>query len=64
MRAFVTINFLFYFLLVYQNLFAEIKIIDGDTIIINEKKVRLFGIDAPETNQYCFDKKKSNITVV
>ena len=39
-------------------LFAEIKIIDGDTIIINEKKIRLFGIDAPETNQYCFDKKK------
>ena len=58
MRAFVTINFLFYFLIVYQNLFAEIKIIDGDTIIMNEKKIRLFGIDAPETNQYCFDKKK------
>ena len=42
-----------------QNVYADIKIIDGDTIIFNEKKIRLFGIDAPETNQYCFDKKKS-----
>ena len=41
-----------------QNVYADIKIIDGDTIIFNEKKIRLFGIDAPETNQYCFDKKK------
>ena len=47
-----------------QNVYADIKIIDGDTIIFNEKKIRLFGIDAPETNQYCFDKKKSNIAVV
>ena len=30
--------------------------IDGDTIIFIEK-IRLLGIDAPETNQYCFDKK-------
>ena len=41
-----------------QNVYADIKIIDGDTIIFNEKKIRLLGIDAPETNQYCFDKKK------
>ena len=34
------------------------RIVDGDTIIFKNKKVRLFGIDAPETNQYCFDKKK------
>ena len=47
-----------------QNVYADIKIIDGDTIIFNEKKIRLFGIDAPETNQYCFDKKKLNIAVV
>ena len=47
-----------------QNVYADIKIIDGDTIIFNEKKIRLLGIDAPETNQYCFDEKKSNIAVV
>ena len=29
------------------------KVIDGDTILINKKKVRLFGIDAPEWDQKC-----------
>ena len=29
------------------------KVIDGDTIKIEEKKIRLFGIDAPEINQTC-----------
>lgn len=26
---------------------------DGDTIKINDQKIRLFGIDAPETKQFC-----------
>ena len=50
--------FIFIWLFFLQNVYADIKIIDGDTIIFNEKKIRLFGIDAPETNQYCFDKNK------
>ena len=29
------------------------KIIDGDTVHINNKKIRLEGIDAPEINQQC-----------
>ena len=29
------------------------KIIDGDTVHINTKKIRLEGIDAPEIKQYC-----------
>ena len=29
------------------------KVIDGDTIKINKKKIRLFGIDAPEKEQIC-----------
>jgi len=29
------------------------KVIDGDTILINKKKIRLFGIDAPERDQKC-----------
>lgn len=29
------------------------KIIDGDTIVINEVRIRLEGIDAPETGQKC-----------
>lgn len=30
-------------------------VIDGDTIIINRIHVRIFGIDAPETEQTCTD---------
>ena len=30
------------------------NIIDGDTIRIGEKKIRLYGIDAPEKQQNCF----------
>ena len=29
------------------------KVIDGDTIIIDKKKIRFFGIDAPEKSQKC-----------
>ena len=29
------------------------KIIDGDTVHINTKKIRLEGIDAPEMKQKC-----------
>jgi len=36
------------------------KIIDGDTIKINSKKIRLHGIDAPEKKQTC---KKPYLTV-
>lgn len=35
----------------------EIKVIDGDTLHINNAKIRLFGIDAPEINQTCYDEK-------
>ena len=34
-------------------IFGNAKIIDGDTIKINKKKIRLFGIDAPEKKQIC-----------
>lgn len=33
------------------------RIIDGDTVHINETKMRLSGIDAPETDQLCLDAK-------
>ena len=32
-------------------------VIDGDSIKVGEKEVRLFGIDAPEYHQTCFDEK-------
>ena len=46
--------FLFYNNLLYAiTIIGEAKIIDGDTIHINKKKIRLHGIDAPEKNQTC-----------
>ena len=45
---------LFIFFVTYNISFADnLKIIDGDTIILNEKKVRFLGIDAPEIKQTC-----------
>ncbi len=31
----------------------RVEAIDGDTLLLNGKKVRLMGIDAPETRQIC-----------
>ena len=36
----------------------KLEIIDGDTIKIDNFKIRLHGIDAPEMGQICLDKKK------
>src|SRR6202140_733268 len=33
------------------------RIVDGDTVQIGETKIRLQGIDAPETDQVCLDAK-------
>ncbi len=41
---------------------GDIRIIDGDTIVLNNEKIRLQGIDAPETKQYCkAEDKKTKI---
>ena len=58
-----------FFILTYKDVKSEeikeisgnAQIIDGDTIKINSKKIRLHGIDAPETKQKCTkDSKKWN----
>ena len=36
-----------------MNLVGIAEVIDGDTIRIDKKKIRLFGIDAPEKKQLC-----------
>ena len=36
-----------------KTIIGKAKIIDGDTIHININKIRLHGIDAPETKQTC-----------
>ena len=33
------------------------RIVDGDTIILNSKKIRFHGIDTPETHQKCKNEK-------
>ena len=33
------------------------QVIDGDSIKVGDKEVRLFGLDAPEYKQICFDEK-------
>ena len=37
------------------NASSSLKIIDGDTIILNSEKIRLYGIDTPEIKQTCTD---------
>lgn len=42
------------------NVFAALPIaIDGDSILIDKREIRLSGIDAPEYNQKCFTKNKT-----
>ena len=58
-----------FFILTYNDVRSEeikeisgnAQIIDGDTIKINSKKIRLHGIDAPEFKQMC---KKTYLTIV
>ncbi len=58
-----------FFILTYKDVRSEeikeisgnAKIIDGDTIKINSKKIRLHGIDAPEFKQMC---KKPYLTII
>lgn len=35
-----------------------LKIIDGDSLVLNSTEIRLEGIDAPEYKQVCYDKNK------
>src|SRR4051794_19154329 len=30
-------------------------VVDGDTLVLGDTKIRLLGIDAPETDQVCLD---------
>ena len=57
-------KFLF-FIILFSSFFvsvliAEVRVIDGDTIFLDNKKVRLFGIDAPEKAQLCQDSNGNN----
>jgi len=52
--------FLFFFIFLFlsnysfaNKIIGKAKVIDGDTIHIKNNKIRLHGIDAPETKQTC-----------
>ena len=50
----ILVNILFIFNISFATELSGVaKVVDGDTIKINEIKIRLFGIDAPEKNQIC-----------
>ena len=49
----VILFFIFTSNILAQEIIGIPKIIDGDTIYINEYKIRLEGIDAPEMRQEC-----------
>ena len=38
-----------------DELIGQASVIDGDTIEIHGARVRIFGIDAPESDQLCHD---------
>lgn len=37
------------------SLTGRARVVDGDTLVVNKAKIRLFGIDAPESKQLCLD---------
>ena len=41
-----------------ENIVGKAKVLDGDTIEISGKRIRLFGIDAPEHGQTCTIRRK------
>ena len=44
---------LFAFPVLADDITGTARIVDGDTIWISDTKIRLWGIDAPETKQTC-----------
>ena len=37
---------------------VDIKVVDGDSLFIDNKEIRLSGIDAPEYHQQCYDSQE------
>ena len=46
---------IFVFLFIGISSATDIKVIDGDSLLIGKKEIRLSGIDAPEYHQQCYD---------
>ena len=52
----VFIYFMSFSLANCKSLDNSIRIIDGDTIMLNSEKIRFYGIDTPEKKQKCKDR--------
>ena len=52
----VFIYFMSFSLANCKSLDNSIRIVDGDTIILNSEKIRFYGIDTPEKKQKCKDR--------
>src|SRR6266700_4297197 len=52
-------NFFFLFAMIAaahaSELVGIVRVVDGDTLVLGDKHIRLEGIDAPETDQVCLD---------
>ena len=48
-----SICLIFFFVTYFDVKSSEIKVIDGDTIYLKNKKIRFSGIDTPEIKQIC-----------
>ena len=49
----ISICLIFFFVTYLDVKSSEIKVIDGDTIHLKNKKIRFSGIDTPEIKQIC-----------
>ena len=49
----ISIPSLIFFLILNQIRSQELRVIDGDTIHLNDEKIRFTGIDTPELKQTC-----------
>jgi len=55
-----SISLIFLFLTYNDVKSVEVKVIDGDTIHLNDQKIRFSGIDTPELKQTCSIDEKIN----
>ena len=49
----ISISSLIFFLIFNQVRSQELRVVDGDTIHLNDEKIRFTGIDTPELKQTC-----------
>ena len=54
----ISISLIFFYIIYYDIKFSKVKVVDGDTIHLNKKKIRFSGIDTPEIKQVCNKNKE------